>query len=314
MQREPQNLATIDLRLDGGLNADEDIVARLREAGLLRTSALQKSRGQNFLRDTNCARRIARCCDVGGGLSASMIVEIGAGAGALTRALFLEGARRVVAIESDVRLADFLRRASEGFGEEKTLQVIEADARTLDYADLIERGLTEEDTIIVGNLPYSVGTVILRKILEDGVRYRTMVLMFQREVAERIAADVGSSAYGRLSVMVGLRCCVERCFDVEPSVFVPVPRVVSCVLRFSTRGVDEELGDIVTDAEYGVVGEMTGLLFSYRRKRMSTILRMAGRGDWGRIGEGIGIDCSRRAGEVGIGEWLRWARAVMTSR
>ncbi len=314
MQREAKNLAKLSLRLDGELDENEDIVARLREAGLLRTSALQKSRGQNFLRDTNCARRIARCCDVGGGLATSTIVEIGAGAGALTRALFHEGARRVVAIESDVRLANFLRRTSEGLGEEKTLQVIEADARTLDYAELIDRELTEEDTIIVGNLPYSVGTVILRKILEDGARYRTMVLMFQREVAERIVADVSSSAYGRLSVMVGLRCCVERCFDVEPSVFVPVPRVVSCVLRFSARGADEELGDIVTDEEYGVVGEMTGLLFSYRRKRMSTILRMAGRENWGGIGEGIGIDCSRRAGEMGIGEWLRWARAVMETR
>ncbi len=245
------------------------------------------------------------------------IVEIGAGAGALTRALFQEGARRILAIESDGRLASFLRQESEKLGEGRMLEVMEGDARTLDYAKMIEKGLVEggeegSDAMIVGNLPYSVGTVILRKILEDGARHKAMVLMFQREVAERITAGVSDAAYGRLSVMVGLRCCVERCFDVSPRAFVPVPKVVSCVLRFFPREDDEEWG-VVSGEEYAFVGKMTGLLFSYRRKRMSTILRMAAKGDWGRVGEDIGIDCSRRAGELGVGEWLRWARAIQAA-
>ncbi len=303
------------------MKQDEDIEALLRAAGLLRGSALQKSRGQNFLTDTDCARRIARCCDVEGCLSSARVVEIGAGAGALTRALFREGARRVQAIESDVRLAGFLKKWSEGLDEKMMLEVIEGDARTLDYAKLVEKtdeeGKSERggDVVIVGNLPYSVGTVILRKLLEDGAgkKCRAMVLMFQREVAERIVARVGDSAYGRLSVMVGLRCRVERCFDVAPHVFIPVPKVVSCVLRFTPRAENEELGlGEITEEECTLVGEMTGLLFSYRRKRLATILRMAGRDDWRRVGEEVGIDCSQRAEELGVGEWLRWARKVKT--
>ena len=309
------------------MKQDEDIEALLRAAGLLRASALQKSRGQNFLTDTDCARRIARCCDVEGCLSSARVVEIGAGAGALTRALFREGARRVQAIESDVRLAGFLKKWGEGLDEKMVLEVIEGDARKLDYAQLVanmeEEGKNEGggDVVIVGNLPYSVGTVILRKLLEDGVgkKCRAMVLMFQREVAERIVACVGDSAYGRLSVMVGLRCRVERCFDVAPRVFVPVPKVVSCVLRFTPRAENKELelelglglGE-VSEEECTLVGEMTGLLFSYRRKRLATILRMAGRDDWRRVGEEVGIDCSQRAEELGVGEWLRWARKVKT--
>ena len=306
------------------------MVGLLRDADLLRKGTLQKSRGQNFLKDADCARRIARCCDVGGCLNSSLVIEIGAGAGALTRALFGEGARRIVAIESDVRLANFLKQWGAELEEDKVLEVVEADARKLDYAKLLEeRGRTKgegcggDGVVVVGNLPYSVGTVILRKLLEDVAAARgvVMVLMFQREVADRIAAGVGDAAYGRLSVLVGLRCRVERCFDVAPSSFVPVPSVVSCVLRFLPRncagggGGDGELGECcVTREEYDFVGEMTGLFFSYRRKRLSTILRMAGKDDWGGIGEDIGVDCSRRAGEVGVGEWLRWARAVMAAR
>ena len=300
----------------------------LRDAGLLRKGTLQKSRGQNFLKDADCARRIARYCDVGGYLSSSLVIEIGAGAGALTRALFGEGARWIVAIESDVRLANFLKQWGAELEEGKVLEVVEADARKLDYAKLLEeRGWTRgegdggDGVVVVGNLPYSVGTVILRRLLEDVAAARgvVMVLMFQREVADRIAAGVGDAAYGRLSVLVGLRCRVERCFDVAPSSFVPVPSVVSCVLRFLPRscagggGGDGELGE-VTREEYDFVGEMTGLFFSYRRKRLSTILRMAGKDDWGGAGEKIGVDCSRRAEEVGIAEWLQWARAVMAAR
>ncbi len=283
--------------------------ALLRSAGLLQASARQKSRGQNFLRDADCARRIAQSCDVGGGLSSSPVVEIGAGAGALTRALFHQGARRIVAIEAEARLADFLRRWSEGLSEGRELEVVEGDARTMDYGKILQKRDGEDDAVIVGNLPYSVGTVILRRLLEregEG-RHKVMVLMFQREVAERITAEVGDAAYGRLSVLVGLRSRVERCFDVAPSSFVPVPKVVSCVVRFFPRGEREHTA---TSEEYALVAEMTGLLFSYRRKKMSTILRMAGREDWRKAGEDAGIDLSRRAGEARGEEWLRWAKAA----
>ena len=285
----------------------------LRSKGLLRASVAQKRRGQNFLKDARCAQRIAQCCDVEGCLSSSLVVEIGAGAGALTRALLREGAQRIVAIESDARLAGFLRQWSEGLDEKVMLEIIEGDARTWNYAKLVEERGCEggnaggDNVVIVGNLPYSVGTVILRRLLEDGVDYSAMVLMFQREVAERITAKVGDTAYGRLSILVRLRCRVERCFDVAPRVFVPVPKVESCVLRFFPRREEE---DVVAGEEYAVVAEMTGVLFAHRRKKMSTILRMAGRDDWERVGEEIGVDCSKRAEEVGVEEWLRWAREV----
>ena len=304
---------------DAGEKPDEDMIAVLREAGLLRTSGAQKGRGQNFLKDRDCAQRIVRCCETGGKgkLSSSLVVEIGAGAGALTRALLREGVRRIVAIESDARLAEFLRRWGKNLNETleggSELEVIEADARRVDYAELFEqRGCRAKgeggDGVIVGNLPYSMGTVILRRLLEGEVRKRcrVMVLMFQREVAARLVAGVGDVAYGRLSILAGLRYRVERCFDVAPCCFVPAPRVVSCVVRF----VPYEGGDVATVEEYGTVAEMTGLLFSHRRKKMSTVLRMAGREDWGRCGEAVEVDLSRRAGEVGREEWLRWAKAA----
>src|SRR5437764_10241133 len=175
----------------------------------------RKRLGQHFLLDLNLTRRIARAAPP---LDEGTVIEIGPGPGGLTRALLLEGAVRLVAIEVDPRalgaLAE-LQAAADG-----RLRVIEADALTVDPASLgpVPRR-------IVANLPYNISTALLVRWLHAAEQVAEMVLMFQKEVADRLAAQPRSKDYGRLSVLAQHVCAVQRPFDVARSAVVPRPNV-----------------------------------------------------------------------------------------
>jgi 16S rRNA (adenine1518-N6/adenine1519-N6)-dimethyltransferase len=208
--------------------------------------AARHSLGQHFLLDLNLTRRIARA---GGPLGTGTTIEIGPGPGGLTRALLLEGAEQVIAIERDRRCIEALASLVQASGGR--LRVMEGDALTIDAA-----ALAPPPRRIVANLPYNIATALLLKWLDQASAFESLTLMFQREVAERLIAPPGTRAYGRLSVRAQWLCRIQPQFDVAERAFVPPPKVVSSVLRFEPRAeplapADSKLLELVTKAAFG---------------------------------------------------------------
>ena len=213
--------------------------------------------GQHFLLDLNLARRIVRGA---GDLSGRTVVEIGPGPGGLTRALLETDAARVVAIERDpvcvAALADLVERYRG------RLDVVAGDALETDIAAFADRGRVA----IVANLPYNVATPLLIGWLRRIDSIAAMTLMFQKEVAERIAAPPGGGAYGRLSVISQWLCEARRLFDVAPTAFVPPPRVTSTVLGLKPRDAP------VAEAGMADLEAVTAAAFGRRRKMLRSAL------------------------------------------
>lgn len=185
----------------------------------------KKSLGQNFLLDFNLTCKIAR---TGVPLEDQVVLEIGAGPGGLTRALLAEGARHVIAVETDRRCIAALEELAAHSGGRLTL--VAADALELD-----EYSLSPRPSQIVANLPYNISTLLLFKWLNRLDLFPNMTLMFQKEVAQRIVAQPGSKAYGRLSVMVQWLCVARASFELPARAFIPAPKVTSTVLTLQSR-------------------------------------------------------------------------------
>jgi 16S rRNA (adenine1518-N6/adenine1519-N6)-dimethyltransferase len=191
----------------------------------------KKSLGQNFLFDLNLTRKIARS---GLPLHRGTVVEVGPGPGGLTRALLLEGAQRVIAVERDERFRPILDRLTDA--SDGRLQVIYGDATKIDFDQHTDP--SGGPTQIIANLPYNVGTPLLVGWLLSEPWppwFAGLTLMFQREVAERIVAKADDKHYGRLGVLANWRCQTHLMFDVPPSAFVPPPKVTSSVVHLRPR-------------------------------------------------------------------------------
>ena len=190
----------------------------------------RRSLGQNFILDLNLTRRIARLAAPLGDLT---VVEIGPGPGGLTRALLMEGAGRVIVIERDPRCLPALEAISQAYPERLT--IVQGDALEVDIASLVTGDGAGRRTAIVANLPYNVASLLLAGWLEQDPWpswWERMVLMFQKEVAQRIVADPGSKAYGRLSVLSQYRTTPRIRMTLPPQAFTPAPKVDSCVVEF----------------------------------------------------------------------------------
>ena len=213
--------------------------------------------GQHFLLDLNLCRRIVRAA---GDLAGKTAIEIGPGPGGLTRALLETGAARVIAIERDPRCVDALADLSRRYGDR--LHVVAGDALDVDVS-----ALAETDRIaIVANLPYNVATPLLIGWLRRVDSISAMTLMFQKEVAERIVAAPGTSAYGRLAVVAQWLCEAKRAFDVAPTAFVPPPRVTSTVVNLVPRDAPLAPADMAT------LETVTAAAFGRRRKMLRSAL------------------------------------------
>ncbi len=213
--------------------------------------------GQHFLLDLNLCRRIVRAA---GDLAGKTAVEIGPGPGGLTRALLETGAARVIAIERDPRCVDALSDLSRRYGDR--LHVVAGDALDVDVS-----ALAGTDRIaIVANLPYNVATPLLIGWLRRVDSISAMTLMFQKEVAERIVAAPGTSAYGRLAVVAQWLCEAKRAFDVAPTAFVPPPRVTSTVVNLVPRDAPLAPADMAT------LETVTAAAFGRRRKMLRSAL------------------------------------------
>jgi 16S rRNA (adenine1518-N6/adenine1519-N6)-dimethyltransferase len=224
----------------------------------------RKSLGQNFILDLNLTRRIARAA---GDLSGRSVVEVGPGPGGLTRALLLEGARRVVAIERDERCAPALAAIAERYPGR--LSVHFEDALDTDWPHLAA-ALAPERPLIAANLPYNVATLLLIGWLESEPWppwYRRMVLMFQKEVAQRIVASPGTKAYGRLAVIAQWRCRVRLLLTLKPEAFTPPPAVASALVAFDPIERPQPASSVAS------LGRITAAAFGQRRKMLRQSLK-----------------------------------------
>ncbi|MFN3869158.1 MAG: 16S rRNA (adenine(1518)-N(6)/adenine(1519)-N(6))-dimethyltransferase RsmA [Hyphomicrobiaceae bacterium] len=256
---------------DARPGASPDGLPPLRDVIRDHDLAPKKSLGQNFLLDLNLTRRIARAA---GPLDGRTVVEIGPGPGGLTRALFLEGAEHVIAVERDDRAVAALGDVAERYPGR--LDVIADDALAIDWpAELERRGLgstaaPHDKPIIAANLPYNIATLLLIGWLESEPWppwYARMLLMFQKEVAERIVAAPGSKAYGRLAVIAQWRCEADIVMTLPPQAFTPPPKVSSAIVELIPREALSPLCSVTT------LGKVTAAAFGQRRKMLRQSLK-----------------------------------------
>ena len=253
----------------------------------------RKGLGQHFLLDQNLTRRIARAA---GDLAGVTVLEVGPGPGGLTRALLAEGAAHVVAIERDPRCVAALAELAEAFPGR--LQVVEGDALAIDEGELLAGPCR-----LVANLPYNVATALLVKWLAAPARFQAYVLMFQKEVAERLVAGPGGKTYGRLSVMTQWACTVEALFDVHPRAFTPPPAVTSTVVRLRPRPAP------LAPADRDQLARLVAAAFGQRRKMLRTSLKAAHPSPE-RLLAAAGIDPTARAEQLTIVQFCALARAA----
>ena len=273
-----------------------DDLPPLREVIKQHDLRAKKSLGQNFLLDLNLTARIARAA---GPLDGITVVEVGPGPGGLTRALIANGAKRIVAIERDDRAIAALSEIAARYPGR--LEVVAADALAFDPQTRLDGGPAR----IVANLPYNIATALLVGWLTAEPWppwFDRLVLMFQREVAERITAAPGSKTYGRLSVLAGWRTEARILFDIAPSAFVPPPKVTSSVVELIPRPAPLPCGSIALQ-------KVTAAAFGQRRKMLRQSLRSLGRDPLPLLAA-AGIEPTARAEEIPVEGFARLARAL----
>lgn len=266
----------------------------IREVIQRHNLAASKALGQNFLLDEQLLARIAA---LPGDLSGAQVLEVGPGPGGLTRALLRAGAR-VTAIEMDRRCLPALAELGESFPGQLT--VIEGDALKLDHNAV----MGGQPFHVLSNLPYNVGTALFVRWLSGEAwppLWQSLTLMFQREVADRIAAGAGEDAYGRLAVLAQWRSEARLAMKVHRSAFTPPPKVMSAIVHVTPapmpEGVSARMLERLTEAAFG------------QRRKM---LRQSLKGVPGALEAlaGLGIDETRRAETVSVAEFVSLARAL----
>jgi 16S rRNA (adenine1518-N6/adenine1519-N6)-dimethyltransferase len=265
----------------------------LREALERHDLLARKSFGQHFLLDLNITRKIARLAQIGEG---DTVIEVGPGPGGLTRALLETGAR-VVAIEKDSRFLPLLAELAEA--AEGRLELVEGDALRVDGAKVVG----DVPAHVVSNLPYNVGTQLLINWLTGPFRPLSMTLMFQKEVADRIAAQPDDDAYGRLAVISQTICEAKVVMDLPAKAFTPPPKVASSVVRLVPRP-DPPPADVVTALE-----RVTAAAFGQRRKMLRSSLKGLG---GAALCEKAGVSPDSRAEVIDLAGFLDLARATLT--
>jgi 16S rRNA (adenine1518-N6/adenine1519-N6)-dimethyltransferase len=255
--------------------------------------AAKKSLGQNFLFDLNLTRRIARAAAP---LNECTVIEVGPGPGGLTRALLAEGARKVIAVERDARALPALAEIAAHYPER--LHIVEGDALEVNWKELVQ-GPAQ----IVANLPYNVGTPLLLGWLTQPQWppfYAALTLMFQKEVALRIAAEPGSDEYGRLSVICQWRCHCKKLFDVNRSAFTPPPKITSSIVQLIPKPKP------VIACKVDSLERVTAAAFGQRRKMLRSSLKAIFSNPEETL-QKLGIEPTKRAEELPVDDFARLA-------
>ncbi len=270
----------------------------LREGLAARGLLADKRLGQHFLLDLNLTRKIAR---LAGPLDGAVVLEVGPGPGGLTRALLAEGAARVVAVERDPRFVDMLQELVQAANGR--LVVVQADALMVDQAALMAMHAPGSPARVVANLPYNVATPLLIGWLTGDFQPASMTLMFQKEVADRIAAACGADAYGRLSVLTQSLAEAEVVMRLPARAFTPPPKVESAVVRLDRRPAGPDA------AQTQRLELVTRHAFGQRRKMLRSSLKAVG-------GEALlssaGVDPKARAETVTVAQFQALAEHMAT--
>lgn len=286
--------------MPGTVEPGGDGLPPLRDVIAAHGLAAKKSLGQNFLLDLNLTRKIARAA---GPLEGTTFYEIGPGPGGLTRALLMEGAKRVIAVERDDRCLPALKDIAAVYPDR--LDVVSADGLHVDEPARLKELSLSGPVRIASNLPYNVGTMLLVKWLTSETWppfWQSLTLMFQREVAERLVAKPSTKAYGRLSVLTQWRAKAKILFDVSPRAFTPPPSITSSVVRI------EPLAEPVAPARLSDLEKVTAAGFGHRRKMLRQSLKSL-TPDAEALLQQAGIDPTARAETLTVAEFAALARA-----
>lgn len=223
----------------------------------------KKSLGQNFLLDMNITQKIVRLSlleQKKQDFSAENVIEIGPGPGGLTRAVLENSPKSLTVVEMDDRCIEIIRELQEEANI--PFSIISGDALKQDYKRLVSA-----PRCLISNLPYNISVPLLTGWLQDAAEYKSMTLMFQKEVADRILAKPGEKAYGRISVLSQLTCKIARLFDINPESFVPAPKIWSTVLLFLPMEVQPRKDELC------LVEALTAMAFGQRRKMIRQSLK-----------------------------------------
>ncbi len=260
----------------------------------------KKALGQNFLLDGNITDKIMRLSMQAQGLedlTGERFVEVGPGPGGLTQAVLRQAPEKLTVIEMDERCLEILAEIKAYYPQ---LEICAGDALKFDWQAKVA---AEGKLNIISNLPYNISVVLLTGWLETIENYKSLTLMFQKEVADRILADTGSKEYGRLSVMAQLQCDVIRLFDLPPTCFVPAPKIWSSVLLFKPKK------EPVPAALLAKIEMLTGLAFGQRRKMIRQSLKSIS-GILAHL-EALGIEPTLRAEDLLPEQYLDIAKRLI---
>ena len=273
-----------------------DSLPALREVIAANDLSARKSLGQNFLLDLNLTAKIARQA---GPLDGCDILEIGPGPGGLTRGLLAEGARFVLAIEKDRRCLTALHQISNAYPERLT--VLEGDALSIDPLQYLTPPIK-----VAANLPYNIGTELLIRWLTPPQWppfWTSLTLMFQREVADRIVAQPGSKAYGRLALLAQWRCDPQIVMSLPPEAFTPPPKISSAVVHFIALPAPQ------FPADPKVLERVIAMAFNQRRKMLRSALKGLGPDIEDRL-VAAGLKPTERAEQVSLEGFCNLARQI----
>lgn len=279
----------------------EDRLPPLRDVIAAHGLSARKSLGQNFLLDLNLTRRIARAA---GPFEGTAVYEVGPGPGGLTRALLLEGAVRIIAVERDERCIAALNEIAAAYPGR--VDVVAGDALEIDEEKLLRKRQVSGNVRIAANLPYNIGSALLVKWLTRDAWppfWKSLTVMLQREVAQRIAARPATRGYGRLSVLAQWRARPRILFEVDPRAFTPAPKVVSAVVRI------EPLDTPVAEARLADLEAVTKAAFGQRRKMLRQSLRSLS-ADTEALLARAGLDPQERAERLSVADFAALARAL----
>jgi len=267
----------------------------LAEQGLIP----RKKWGQHFLTDKNILKKVIKTAEIG---KEDVVLEVGPGLGEMTQVLAQE-AKKVIAVEIDARLVEVLRNK---LADTPNVEILQGDILKFDVRKHL--GSEKRPVKVVANLPYQISTPLLFHFIDSKDLFSALILMLQREVAERMVAPPGKKAYGPLSVLVQSVADISICFIVKPSAFFPPPEVESAVIRLSWK----ERPMIAPEQEEGFRAVVKGCL-GYRRKTLANALKHSDLllpEDLEKRLEEIGIDPRRRPETLSVQEFVDLASTL----
>ncbi len=244
--------------------------------------------GQNFLFDENISRKIVASA---GDLVGKVVMEVGPGPGGITLEILKHPIRKLYIVEIDKRWVEVWRRLSELF--KGKLEVIERDA-----LKFCEKEISPQ--VVISNLPYNISTALLTKWLANFDQYEKLILMFQKEVADRLYAKPSTKSYGKLSVLAQWKSKVEKVFDLEPGCFIPPPKVKSTVVKFTPK---------TTEGDFCFFSSVLNDSFLHRRKLLTTTLGKYSK-NIGDILQNLGYSRFVRAEELSVDDFQKLITAL----